>query len=44
MPVVDTPYDLNNSTRLSRNVNQVRLDCCSAVTGGGAAVDTGQIS
>ncbi len=44
MPVVDTPYDLNNSTRLSRNVNQVRLDCCSAVTGGGAAVGTGQIS
>ncbi len=36
MPVVDTPYDLNNSTCLSRNVKQVRLDCCSAVTGGGS--------
>ena len=44
MPVVDTPYDLNNSTRLSRNVNQVRLDCCSAVTDGGAAVGTGQMT
>ena len=33
LPVVDTPYDLNNSTRLSHNVQQVRLDCCSAVTG-----------
>ena len=31
MPVVDTPYDLNNSTRLSHNVKQVRLDR-SAIT------------
>ncbi len=37
MPVMNTPYDLNNSTRLSRNVQQVRLDCCSAVTGGGSS-------
>ncbi|KAL0030465.1 hypothetical protein WJX79_007594 [Trebouxia sp. C0005] len=28
MPVADTPYDLNNSTRLSHNVQQVCLDCC----------------
>lgn len=28
MPVAGTPYDLNNSTRLSRNIQQVLLACC----------------